>query len=59
MRFWRFPAAEVPTDRDAMVKWLYDRWQELDDWIGEQKAAGNLVLGPKAMAEEIEEVVVA
>jgi 1-acyl-sn-glycerol-3-phosphate acyltransferase len=59
MRFWRFPAAEVPTDRDAMVKWLYDRWQELDDWIGEQKAAGNVVLGPKAMAEEIEEVVVA
>jgi 1-acyl-sn-glycerol-3-phosphate acyltransferase len=35
LKFWRFPAAEVPDDRDELIVWLYERWQELDDWIGE------------------------
>ena len=35
LRFWRFPAASVPRERDALIVWLYERWQELDDWIGE------------------------
>jgi 1-acyl-sn-glycerol-3-phosphate acyltransferase len=39
IRFWRFPAAEVPDDEDARIAWLYDRWQTLDDWVGEQRAA--------------------
>jgi 1-acyl-sn-glycerol-3-phosphate acyltransferase len=33
VRFWRHAAAEVPEDRDALVEWLYERWQVLDDWI--------------------------
>jgi 1-acyl-sn-glycerol-3-phosphate acyltransferase len=39
IRFWRFPAADVPDDEDARIAWLYERWQTLDDWIGEQRAA--------------------
>jgi 1-acyl-sn-glycerol-3-phosphate acyltransferase len=39
MRFWRFPADQVPNDRHDMIVWLYDRWQELDDWVGEMRAA--------------------
>ena len=39
VRFWRYPAAEVPTDRDAQIRWLYARWQVVDDWVGEQLAA--------------------
>jgi 1-acyl-sn-glycerol-3-phosphate acyltransferase len=39
MRFWRFPAAEVPDGEEARAKWLYERWQLLDDWVGEQRAA--------------------
>jgi 1-acyl-sn-glycerol-3-phosphate acyltransferase len=35
IKFWRFPAAAVPTDPGGRVTWLYERWQELDDWIGE------------------------
>ena len=35
LKFWRFPAAEVPGDRDELIRWLYARWQELDDWIAE------------------------
>ena len=38
MKFWRHPASSVPTDPDERVRWLYERWQELDDWVGEQLA---------------------
>jgi 1-acyl-sn-glycerol-3-phosphate acyltransferase len=34
LKFWRFPAADVPSERTELIAWLYDRWQELDDWIG-------------------------
>ena len=34
VRFQRFPAADVPADREAKVAWLYERWQEVDDWVG-------------------------
>ena len=38
VRFWRHEAATVPTgDRAELTKWLYARWQELDDWLEEQK----------------------
>ena len=34
MKFWRYPAAEVPRgDDEAIARWLYDRWLALDDWI--------------------------
>jgi 1-acyl-sn-glycerol-3-phosphate acyltransferase len=39
LKFWRFPAAEVPSNRNELIAWLYDRWQELDDWIGEMRSA--------------------
>jgi 1-acyl-sn-glycerol-3-phosphate acyltransferase len=39
LKFWRFPAAEVPRDRDALIAWLYERWQELDNWVGQMQAA--------------------
>jgi 1-acyl-sn-glycerol-3-phosphate acyltransferase len=45
LKFWRFPAADVPCERDALITWLFDRWQELDDWIGEVR------LGPPAMCK--------
>ncbi len=35
LKFWRFPATEVPSERDELIRWLYARWQELDDWIAE------------------------
>jgi 1-acyl-sn-glycerol-3-phosphate acyltransferase len=33
LKFWRFAASEVPAGREELIVWLYDRWQELDDWI--------------------------
>jgi hypothetical protein len=38
VRFWRHGAAEVPADQDALVQWLYARWQVLDDWVGQAAA---------------------
>jgi 1-acyl-sn-glycerol-3-phosphate acyltransferase len=46
LKFWRFPAGDVPSDHDELVAWVYDRWQELDDWIGETRS-GDAV-GAKA-----------
>ena len=37
LKFWRFPASEVPDEREQLIAWLYARWQELDDWIGETR----------------------
>ena len=37
VRFWRYPSAEVPSERAELVAWLYQRWHELDDWIGEHR----------------------
>jgi 1-acyl-sn-glycerol-3-phosphate acyltransferase len=51
MRFWRFPAADVPEDRDQLIEWLYDRWQQLDDWIAVQRGgSSSVLLGVKAEA---------
>jgi 1-acyl-sn-glycerol-3-phosphate acyltransferase len=38
LRLWRFRAAEIPPDRSAQVVWLYERWQQVDDWIDAQGA---------------------
>ena len=38
VRFWRSPAAEVPAGETERIAWLYERWQLLDDWVGEQRA---------------------
>jgi 1-acyl-sn-glycerol-3-phosphate acyltransferase len=38
VRFWRYPAAEIPTDEQGRVAWLYERWQTVDDWVGEHRA---------------------
>jgi len=37
IRFWRHAAAEVPDGEAARIEWLYERWQVLDDWVGEQR----------------------
>jgi 1-acyl-sn-glycerol-3-phosphate acyltransferase len=50
LKFWRFPAAEVPSEREQLIVWLYHRWQELDDWIGEVRAGTPPALAAPAPA---------
>ena len=33
VKFWRYPRAEIPTDKDARLAWLWARWHELDAWV--------------------------
>lgn len=33
MRWWRVPRAEIPTDKDARVEWLFGWWEEIDRWV--------------------------
>lgn len=39
LRFWRIPRAAVPTEREALVAWLWSRWEELDAWVDDQARA--------------------
>lgn len=41
MRWWIVPAADVPAGREARIDWLFTWWQEIDDWIGERRAAAG------------------
>jgi 1-acyl-sn-glycerol-3-phosphate acyltransferase len=36
--FRRVPRADVPTERDRRVAWLFDEWTTLDGWVGERLA---------------------
>jgi len=42
VRFWRYPGSEVPEDEHDRIAWLYEKWQVLDDWVGEQRAQGYI-----------------
>jgi 1-acyl-sn-glycerol-3-phosphate acyltransferase len=35
-RMWLAPAADRPHDPDEQVKWLYDWWKRLDEWVEQQ-----------------------
>lgn len=50
LKFWRFAAAEVPTDHEELIVWLYDRWQELDDWIEAARSTSGSGTPAKAAA---------
>jgi 1-acyl-sn-glycerol-3-phosphate acyltransferase len=36
-RWWRVPAAEVPREREEVLRWLYDWWERIDTWIAENR----------------------
>ncbi|HWF55485.1 MAG TPA: 1-acyl-sn-glycerol-3-phosphate acyltransferase [Solirubrobacteraceae bacterium] len=50
LKFWRYPAAEIPADRDELTAWLYARWLELDAWIADARTGSATGLGIKASA---------
>ena len=39
IRFSRFAGSSLPEGREARTAWLWQRWHEVDDWIGAQGAA--------------------
>jgi 1-acyl-sn-glycerol-3-phosphate acyltransferase len=45
VRFWRYPATEIPEGERARTEWLFDCWQKIDDWVGESLAKDREELG--------------
>jgi 1-acyl-sn-glycerol-3-phosphate acyltransferase len=37
MRWWQEPRANIPTDRDARIEWLFDWWEDIDRWINDNR----------------------
>lgn len=33
LEMWRVPSDQIPTERDELIRWLYDRWDEVDTWV--------------------------
>ena len=42
VRFWRHERAELPDDPDELAEWLFDRWQELDDWTAGKREPASV-----------------
>jgi 1-acyl-sn-glycerol-3-phosphate acyltransferase len=41
VKFWRIPAAQVPTDHAARAAFLHGEWKKVDAWIDEHRAIKN------------------
>jgi 1-acyl-sn-glycerol-3-phosphate acyltransferase len=39
--WWRIPAGDVPSGRDARTEWLNAQWTRVDDWIGGYAASSR------------------
>jgi 1-acyl-sn-glycerol-3-phosphate acyltransferase len=37
MRWWRVPRSEVPRGREDRIDWLFTRWEQIDEWIGDHR----------------------
>jgi 1-acyl-sn-glycerol-3-phosphate acyltransferase len=37
MGWWKVPRSEIPADREGQITWLFDRWREIDVWVGEHR----------------------
>lgn len=48
-RIWRVRHDEIPPEADR-EQWLYDQWQEIDDWVGSTMAAEEAVRAAAAAA---------
>ena len=35
--FRRFPYAALPTEREALIDWLLEKWSEMDRWVQQRK----------------------
>lgn len=38
-RYWRISPDQVPTERQALIDWLFAWWKRIDDWIEDRRAA--------------------
>jgi hypothetical protein len=39
--WWRIPAGDVPSGKDASTEWLNGQWMRVDDWIDRYAASSR------------------
>lgn len=39
--WWRIPARDLPSSRDARTEWLNAQWARVDDWIASYPASSR------------------
>ena len=37
MGWWRIPHEEIPLGREERIVWLYEWWERIDEWVGENR----------------------
>ena len=37
MGWWKVPRSEIPAEPQDQITWLFDRWREIDAWVGEHR----------------------
>ena len=37
MRWWQVPREEIPADRDQRIEWLFGWWEQIDDWVAQNR----------------------
>jgi 1-acyl-sn-glycerol-3-phosphate acyltransferase len=37
MRWWQVARDEIPADRDARIDWLFGWWEQIDEWVNENR----------------------
>jgi 1-acyl-sn-glycerol-3-phosphate acyltransferase len=53
VRMTRLPRAAVPAGTAARTNWLYDVWQDVDDWLEGRDAAGGRASGGRPAQDRI------
>ena len=37
MRWWQVARDEIPADRDERIDWLFGWWEQIDEWVNENR----------------------
>lgn len=40
VKIWRVPRAEIPASPDDRVRWLFEEWQKVNDWVAARSKRG-------------------
>lgn len=36
-RYWRIAPSQIPAERQALIDWLFEWWERIDDWIDQRR----------------------
>lgn len=42
VKMWRVAASEIPLTYDGRISWLFDQWEAMDAWVGQNQSASEV-----------------